>query len=195
MTRGCEAAANMQATEKPPFGGPQRRQVTEGGRWLSAAGGRLEIRWAEGGSDNRHDRVGRPVDVGGSEAQKAKAGVDHSVLAAVVLKHAFAVGASVIFQGEAVGSTVKIRPAEEMTALVVEWDLCLRSRKSRQDEQQAQASLHRRLRRWLGQFDDLPEASHALAPRVGLQIRVEVSEIHRLTVQGHVHCHYRLDKR
>jgi hypothetical protein len=95
MTRGCEAAANMQATGKPAFGGPQARQVTERGRWLSAAAGRLEIRWAEGGSDNRHDRVGRPVDVGGGEAQKAKAGVDQSVLAAAVLQQAFAVGSSI----------------------------------------------------------------------------------------------------
>jgi len=77
------------------------------------------------------------VDIAGGEAEKSNAGVQQSILTAIVLQEVVAVSASLVFHRESLVSVVEIWAAQEATTLVVEGNLRLGSRKSCQDEEHA----------------------------------------------------------
>src|SRR5207245_1640495 len=83
------------------------------------------------------------------------AGVEQSVLTAVVFSQAVAMSPAVILDPESLAFVVEIRAANETARSVVNRSLRLWAGWTSQHENHAQAGLHRRLPRWPGNFDDM----------------------------------------
>jgi hypothetical protein len=135
------------------------------------------------------------VHVGCREAEETESGVHEAVLASVVLGEALTVGAAVVLHGEPRGGVVEVGPAQEVAALVAERNLRLRPRQPGEDQEQAQARLHRRLGRRLGQLDDLPELGDACLPRMACHVLLELIQLDEAFLQRHVCCDNGFDQR
>jgi hypothetical protein len=95
------------------------------------------------------------------------------------------VDAAVVVDREPRPGVVEAGPAEKAPPLVLERDLHLRAGDSGQDEEHAQARLHRRLGRF-GELDDAPQPRDALAPSPQDDLRAQIGEAHVAPAQGHV---------
>jgi hypothetical protein len=104
-------------------------------------------------------------------------------------------GGAVVLEAETLSWIVEVRPTEEAASFVVQRNLGLRPRQPGQDEQQAEARLHGRLGRGLGELHRLAELRDALARRVGRHPLLQVYQPHQATVQRHVNGHHRFDER
>ena len=83
----------------------------------------------DAGPDQGDNRVGGGINVAGGEAEQADAGVDKAVLASVVLGQSAPMGSTVVFDGEASGGVVEVRPAEESAGAIVDRNLGLGTRR------------------------------------------------------------------
>ena len=72
-----------------------------------------------------HDDAGAMMDVGSSESQEAKAGIDQQILPAVVLDQTLPVIAAVKLENEAGRSVIEVGPTHEALLRVSNVDLHL----------------------------------------------------------------------
>ena len=94
-------------------------------------------------------------------------------------------------QVDATQTVIEIGPTEEPAGFVMKRDLALWSRQAREDEQQAQAGLHRRFGSRVGQPKDAPQLGDPLRPTVGPLVGAELVEGDAPSLQRHVDCHHR----
>ena len=101
---------------------------------------------------------------------------------------------AVVLDAESLGGIEEVRPADEMTAFVIQRHLCQRPGQSANDDLQAETGLHRRLGERLDQLQDAPEASSAPPPRPGGGKCLEIRDGDEALVQRHVGRRHRLDE-
>ena len=156
---------------------------------------RLGWRQSECATDLAHDLIRPAQKIGCCVAQQPNTRVGKAVLATVVINQSIAVGSAVVLDTESVGGVIKVGPAEEATELVVHLHLHLRSRQASKDEQSPEATLHRRFRGRVGQFDDSSQAHDAHAARTLVQQSAQPRLVHQSKLQGRIHGCNSLDKR
>jgi hypothetical protein len=110
-------------------------------------------------------------------------------LAAVVGRHGFTMGRTVVLESQALRWVVQVRSSDEMAFGVVKRNLDLGSGQAGQDEEEAKSCLHRALGGWLGQFDSAPKVDVPREPLVHLKPGFEVAHFEKPLMQrGVEHC-------
>ena len=143
--------------------------------------------------ENHRFRSGQ--NVSRAEAKQSVAGIDQTILTAVVGRQAFAMRRAVVLDPQTVHRVIQVRSSHEAPRGVAKRNLGLWRGQPGEYQEQPQPRFHDALSRRLGQLDSSPKTRHAWESRVRLEPAVQMAHFQKALMQRGIQHRHRVDDR